>query len=91
MTPPPGPSRRHRLAGPWGYLVAVASLLAAGATGALVATAVRGGDRACDAGTVARQALPAVVTVQAAGAGAGGSGSGVIIRGDGHIVTNDHV
>lgn len=42
---------------------------------------------------VAERAIPSIVTVQSIGGdlGPGGSGSGVVIRPDGHIVTNNHV
>jgi putative serine protease PepD len=45
----------------------------------------------CNAITVARRALPAVVTIAAENASSGGTGSGAIIRSDGYILTNNHV
>lgn len=40
---------------------------------------------------VAEAASKSVVAIQVAGNGSGGQGSGVIIDGEGHIVTNNHV
>ncbi len=40
---------------------------------------------------VAEKVLPSVVSIQVSGAQGSGSGSGVIIRGDGYILTNNHV
>lgn len=45
----------------------------------------------CDAVAVARDTLPAVVTIDVKGPGTSGNGSGEVIRKDGHILTNDHV
>ena len=40
---------------------------------------------------VAEQASKSVVAIQVMGSGSGGQGSGVVIDGEGHIVTNNHV
>jgi putative serine protease PepD len=75
---------------------------AAAAVVALIAAAFAGGlagarlgddvdDRICPTTEVASRGLPAVVTVLAEGAAGAGTGSGEVIRGDGHILTNDHV
>jgi putative serine protease PepD len=46
----------------------------------------------CPAVSIAQDVLPSVVTLSVTSAsGAGGSGSGETIRGDGYILTNDHV
>ena len=50
-----------------------------------------GAAAACRASSVADQALPSVVTVQASGGQGGGTGSGVAVRPGGYILTNDHV
>jgi putative serine protease PepD len=46
---------------------------------------------ACQATVVAAEVLPAVVTISARTDSANETGSGAVIRGDGHILTNDHV
>lgn len=48
-------------------------------------------DNATAVAQVAAQAMASVVTIEVVGTGTGGSGSGVIIRSDGHIITNAHV
>jgi putative serine protease PepD len=48
-------------------------------------------DRICATTEVAARGLPSVVTVLAEGAAGAGTGSGEVIRGDGYILTNDHV
>ncbi|WP_433168298.1 S1C family serine protease [Kribbella sp. CA-247076] len=52
----------------------------------------RGGDRQCDARSVARTAMPSVVTIYVqSSTGAGSNGSGEFLDTDGHILTNNHV
>ncbi len=46
---------------------------------------------ATEISAVAAKAMASVVTIEVAGMGTGGSGSGVVIRDDGHIITNAHV
>ncbi len=64
-------------------------------TNATVAVSkANGGNSARPGGTVAAIASavsPAVVSLEVSGAQQGGTGSGVVIRGDGYIVTNNHV
>src|SRR5262245_14386819 len=50
-----------------------------------------GAAAACEAASVADDALPSVVTVQARNGQEGGTGSGVAVRPGGYILTNDHV
>jgi putative serine protease PepD len=45
----------------------------------------------CDTRRIAREVLPAVVTISAKAGAEGGTGSGEIIAADGVVVTNDHV
>ena len=45
----------------------------------------------CNAVGVADHTLPAVVTISATGSSGSGTGTGEIIRGDGYILTNNHV
>ena len=40
---------------------------------------------------IAAKALPSVVTIQATGTDGAGTGSGVVLTGDGYVVTNTHV
>ncbi|MDX6286595.1 MAG: putative serine protease PepD [Frankiales bacterium] len=40
---------------------------------------------------IAAQVLPSVVSIRVTGGGSSGTGSGIIIRSDGHILTNNHV
>ena len=70
-----------------------AALLVAALLGGLAGAALqgRGQDRVCDANDVAARGLPSVVTIQAQGASGAGTGSGEVIRGDGYVLTNDHV
>jgi putative serine protease PepD len=78
---------------PWWWAAAAAILVAGGLLGWLLATTVDGDDdgRVCSASDVAVDGLPGVVTIQAQGAAGAGTGSGSIIRGDGYVLTNDHV
>jgi putative serine protease PepD len=75
------------------WWAATAIGLAAGLVGGLVATTLDDDDGSpvCPATDVAAQGLPAVVTVLAKGAAGAGTGSGEVIRGDGYLLTNDHV
>ena len=41
--------------------------------------------------SIAREVVPAVVSIRVSGGAGGGTGSGVIIRADGYVVTNNHV
>ncbi len=74
-------------------VVGLAAALAGGVLGGLIVgrVAPQQTATACDAVQVARNVLPAVVTVFASGGGSSGSGSGAIIAADGVILTNDHV
>lgn len=71
------------LAGGW-----INHVLASSATSTTSTSAVTGN---CDAVEVANKVLPAIVTVSIRNGDASGVGSGVIIRADGHILTNNHV
>jgi putative serine protease PepD len=75
------------------WVAAAAAVLAAGAAGAAIGAAVDrdGAQSVCPATEVAERGLPSVVTIQATGTTGAGTGSGEVIRGDGHILTNDHV
>jgi putative serine protease PepD len=76
------------------WVLAGCAALVGGLVGGSVAAAVvtRGSDdRVCRSSEVAGRGLPAVVTIQAQGSTGAGTGSGEVIRGDGHILTNDHV
>ncbi|ALE04446.1 hypothetical protein AL755_01830 (plasmid) [Arthrobacter sp. ERGS1:01] len=97
VTPQPAPwFKRHRTAS----LVSGAAALAlvAGAAGGVAggqltrsnapAAAASG---TCDAVQVAATVLPTIVTVSIQNGPASGVGSGVILRPDGHILTNNHV
>jgi putative serine protease PepD len=77
----------------WWAAGAVVLMVAAAFGGGLVATRLGDDteDRICRTTEVAARGLPAVVTVLAEGAGGAGTGSGEVIRGDGYILTNDHV
>jgi len=50
-----------------------------------------GAQAVCSASTVADEALPSVVTIQASSGRSGGTGSGEIIKEGGYILTNNHV
>jgi putative serine protease PepD len=78
---------------PWWWAAAAAILVAGGLLGWLLSTTVDGDDdgRVCSASDVAVTGLPGVVTIQAQGPAGAGTGSGSIIRGDGYVLTNDHV
>lgn len=75
------------------WVVAGAGALAAGLAGGLISAALDrdGAGTVCPAAEVAARGLPTVVTIQAQGTAGAGTGSGQVIRGDGHILTNDHV
>ena len=75
----------------WWIVAGVA--LAAGLVGALLTAGLNRDDvdRVCSAEQVAARGLPSVVTIQAQGSGGAGTGSGEVIRGDGYVLTNDHV
>jgi putative serine protease PepD len=77
----------------WWAAAALVLLVAAAFGGGLVAAGLGDdiGDRICSTTEVAERGLPAVVTVLAQGAAGAGTGSGEVIRGDGYILTNDHV
>jgi putative serine protease PepD len=96
-TPAPAPwFTRHRTASTVAGAAALA--LVAGAAGGVAggqltrsdapAAAVAG---TCNAVQVAGTVLPTIVTVSISNGEAGGVGSGVILRSDGHILTNNHV
>jgi putative serine protease PepD len=93
---PDGVEIPHRTR-PWSRSATAAVLVAAGlvggVVGAILATSLDGdaGSRACPAGEVAARGLPAVVTIRAQGPSGAGAGSGEVIRGDGYVLTNDHV
>lgn len=82
-------SRRFR----WWQIVVIALVVVilAAAAGAFAAVKITGASTSCDTVKVARDSLPAVVTVFATGPSGSGSGSGAVIRSDGVILTNDHV
>lgn len=96
---------RKNRALPW--ILGLVIVVAAGAAGAIVANAVDNNSSAttttktttaaatvgsaCDVTTVAKQELPAVVTIMARGGESGGVGSGEVIRSNGYILTNNHV
>ena len=83
---------RHRSRAGW-WAAGVLAVVAAGLLGALIATIAHpsGAEDVCPARDVATRALPSVVTIQAQGSTGAGTGSGEIIRGDGYVLTNDHV
>ncbi|WP_229069160.1 S1C family serine protease [Actinoplanes sp. DH11] len=62
------------------------------ATGSEASSApLPGTAQTCAATEVAAKALPSVVTISASGEAGAGTGSGEVIRGDGYILTNNHV
>ncbi len=75
------------------WLVAGCAALVAGLVGGLVSAAAGrdSAQRVCRSTEVAGRGLPAVVTIQAEGSSGAGTGSGEVIRGEGYILTNDHV
>jgi putative serine protease PepD len=76
----------------WWVGTGVLALAAGLAGGLLTAAASRDDtDRVCPATEVAARGLPSVVTITAQGSSGSGTGSGEVIRGDGYVLTNDHV
>jgi putative serine protease PepD len=91
-TQPAAAPPRHRSRSGW-WAAGVLAVVAVGLLGALIATIAHpsGTEDVCPARDVATRALPTVVTIQAQGATGAGTGSGEVIRGDGYVLTNDHV
>ena len=91
-TQPAAAPPRHRSRSGW-WAAGVLAVVAVGLLGALIATIAHpsGTQDVCPARDVAARALPSVVTIQALGAAGSGTGSGEIIRGEGYVLTNDHV
>jgi len=89
-TRPATPRQRVR---PGWWAAGVLAVVAVGLLGALIATIAHpsGTEDVCPARDVATRALPSVVTIRAQGAAGAGTGSGEVIRGDGYVLTNDHV
>jgi putative serine protease PepD len=75
------------------WVAAAVVALAGGLVGGLVTSRLDRDDaqRVCPATEVAARGLPSVVTIQAQGTGGAGTGSGEVIRGEGYVLTNDHV
>lgn len=81
--------------------LATVAVLATGAAGAVIATAVNPPSTsatpdaatvsACNVTAVADRELPSVVTIFAGTGDAAAVGSGEVIRSDGHVLTNNHV
>ena len=77
------------------------ALLVGGAVGGVIEAAVSSSPSTATASeptsgsgrvtAVAEQVIPSVVTIAVNGGGGAGTGSGVVIRSDGHILTNNHV
>ncbi len=74
---------------------AVATVIADGTTTTVSPTSqsitVSHAATATEVTAAAAKASPSVVTISATAGGSGGTGSGVIMTGDGYVVTNDHV
>jgi putative serine protease PepD len=79
---------------PWSWwLLAIGTAgVVGGLLGAVVVDAARDDVGRCNATTVTGRVLPSVVTVVVTSAdGTGGNGTGAVVRGDGYILTNEHV
>ena len=94
------PVTRHGRGGGWlMWLGIVVALIAGGVIGGTIVATNRssatpvGATSAdvCSATNVAEKNLPSVVTISATNGRSGGTGSGEIIRGNGYILTNNHV
>jgi putative serine protease PepD len=79
-------------------LLGAVAVLVAGLVGGLIAHAIGGSssssgsaNASCSVTRVATENLPSVVTILAGSGSSAGTGSGEIIRGDGYILTNNHV
>ena len=95
-TPPT--TTRGRRAWVWWLGMAGALILGAVIGGAVVMTTrssavepAAATVNACSATEIAEKNLPSVVTISATDGSTGGTGSGEIIRGEGYILTNNHV
>ncbi|MFD1213459.1 S1C family serine protease [Arthrobacter sp. GCM10027362] len=86
------------LAGLAGGGVAVGTQALADGSGAVIAPTTQSGqlivnntDSVNEITAAAAKASPSVVTISVTGGSSGGSGSGIILDGEGHILTNTHV
>ncbi len=80
----------------WPWTGLVGAVVVGGLAGGLIAAATQPSSSSsssdvCSATTVSNDVLPSVVTISARGSGGAGTGSGEVIRGDGYILTNNHV
>jgi putative serine protease PepD len=89
----PPPEAPRRPTGPSLVAAAAGIALVAGLAGGLIARWLDAGVPAgqCPAQMVADAVLPSVVTIKVTAASGIGNGSGEVIRGNGYILTNDHV